>query len=75
MIQSGVTLFTLPRLTAFTRDRLDDGIDPILPLIKTGEKESVIDGVALFKEDRYITKINPEDTLTFSVLYSNFRTG
>lgn len=59
----------------FTRDYLDDGVDPIVPIIKELDGHITIDGIALFRDDRYITKIEPDKALIFSFLYENFKQG
>ncbi|WP_364146977.1 Ger(x)C family spore germination protein [Paenibacillus sp. LPE1-1-1.1] len=59
----------------FTRDYFDDGIDPVAPIVKESTKNITMDGIALFKKDRYITKIETEKTLIFAFLRHNFRKG
>lgn len=59
----------------FVRDYLDDGMDPVLPVLKQTEKHMVIDGIGLFRGDRFITKIDPKDALSFFMVYHNFYTG
>lgn len=52
-------------LYSFSRDYLDDGIDPVVPLLKQGPEEIKVDGIALFDNDRYVSKLNPEDGFIF----------
>jgi len=68
---------TVPHITLFefTRDLFDDGIDPVAPMIRSVNEDVVIDGIALFNEDRYITKINSDKLLIFSILRGNFKEG
>ncbi|WP_100372293.1 Ger(x)C family spore germination protein [Bacillus sp. FJAT-45037] len=77
LLEQGAKSSVIPDtdLYQFTTDLLERGIDPIIPVIKTGEKEVIIDGIGLLKGDKYITKINPQDTFSFLVLYQNFNTG
>jgi spore germination protein len=62
-------------LYEFTRDLLDDGIDPVAPILKQTEKDIIIDGIGLFKNDKYITKIKPEKVLIFSILSDTIKGG
>ena len=68
---------TIPEITLyqFTKDYLDDGIDPVAPIIKKTEEHIQLDGIALFQEDRYVTKIAPDQALTFAFLRGNFKQG
>ncbi|RXZ84006.1 Ger(x)C family spore germination protein [Paenibacillaceae bacterium] len=59
----------------FSRDYHDDGIDPVAPIVKLGENHIQIDGIALFRSDQYITKIEPADGIVFSFLRDNIRQG
>jgi spore germination protein len=62
-------------LYEFTRDLLDDGIDPVAPILKQTEKDIIIDGIGLFKNDKYITKIKPKKVLIFSILSDTIKGG
>lgn len=62
-------------LSQFTRDYFDDGIDPVAPIIKQSGENVILDGIALFRKDRYITKIKPDQALIFSFLRGNFKHG
>jgi len=62
-------------LFEFTRDYWDDGIDPITPLIKDNGKEVVIDGIALFDDDRYVARVPPELALILTCLRGNVSQG
>ncbi|MFA9557233.1 Ger(x)C family spore germination protein [Evansella sp. AB-rgal1] len=59
-------------LYQFSRDYYDDGIDPVCPIIKKGENEIIIDGIALFREDKYVNKLTPDESLFFHMLYSDY---
>lgn len=62
-------------LFKFTRDYYDDGIDPVAPMIKEGKKNIFVDGVALFAKDKYVAQIGPDDSMFFSLLYDDFKSG
>ncbi|MBO9600619.1 MAG: Ger(x)C family spore germination protein, partial [Cohnella sp.] len=68
---------TVPKITLyqFARDYYDDGIDPVAPVIKDVGDHIKIDGIGLFRDDRYITKIEPEDALIFAFLRGRFKKG
>jgi spore germination protein len=68
---------TIPEVSLyhFTRDLLDDGIDPVAPIVKQGQNNVMINGIALFHEDRYAAKIEPEKSIIFSLLRGDFRQG
>lgn len=59
----------------FTRDLFDDGIDPVAPIIKPTGQDITLDGIALFKDDKYASRIPPEEVLIFSILRQNFKKG
>lgn len=60
---------------SFVRDYYDDGIDPVMPMIKVQDDNVVIDGVALFHDDRYVAEIPADDGLVFSFLRGSFSQG
>lgn len=59
----------------FSRDYLDDGIDPVAPVIIGQEKHISMDGIGLFRDDRYITKIPHEKSLIFTLLRGIIKQG
>ncbi|WP_139999873.1 Ger(x)C family spore germination protein [Paenibacillus paridis] len=68
---------SVPRTTllSFVRDYYDDGIDPVAPMIKSLGSSLTTDGIALFKDDKFIAKINSEDALIFAFLRGSLRQG
>ena len=69
---------TIPKVTLFNfaRDYFDQGVDPVAPMIKKHDKNYITtNGIALFKDDRYVAKIEPQDALIFSFLKGKFREG
>lgn len=58
-------------LHLFKRDFHDDGIDPIVPIVKKGKGEIIIDGIALFLGERYVMKVNPVDARIFMMLHGD----
>ncbi|WP_433939773.1 Ger(x)C family spore germination protein [Paenibacillus lautus] len=69
---------TIPKVTLFNfaRDYFDQGVDPVAPMIKKHDNNYITtNGIALFKDDRYVAKIKPQDALIFSFLKGKFREG
>ncbi|WP_405462683.1 Ger(x)C family spore germination protein [Paenibacillus sp. HJGM_3] len=68
---------TIPQasLHRFVRDLMEEGIEPVAPLLKQGEKDVLLDGVALFRGDKYVQRIPPEDSIFFSLLRGHFKQG
>jgi spore germination protein len=62
-------------LYQFIRDYYDDGIDPIVPLIKQGKKEIILDGIGLFKGDQLVIKVHPKDGRVFKMLHGDYLGG
>lgn len=77
LLQKEANAQTVPRITLyqFARDYYDDGIDPVAPVIKDIGDHIAIDGIGLFRDDRYMTKIDPEDALIFAFLRGRFKQG
>lgn len=59
--------------TVSLRDYYDDGTDPIAPLLVVKGDNVEIDGIALFKKDRYIGKISTEQTVMFAILHKSLK--
>jgi spore germination protein len=62
-------------LYTFTRDYFDDGIDPVAPIIKQEKNNVRVNGIALFHQDRYVTKIPLKKGTLFALLRGNLRQG
>ncbi|GAA0359955.1 Ger(x)C family spore germination protein [Bacillus horti] len=62
-------------LYIFSRDLFDLGIDPVVPLLKIGKKSLIINGIGIFRDDRYVSKINPIDVPYFYFMKKNFKGG
>lgn len=68
---------TVPKTTiySFVRDCFDDGIDPIAPVIKDMEESIVIEGIGLFRDDKYVGLVPANDSIIFAFLKRKFRRG
>lgn len=62
-------------LYEFSRDYNDDGIDPVAPVVRDDGDKAVIDGIALFQEDRYMMKIPAQDGIFFGLFRDDLRQG
>ncbi|MFV8830346.1 Ger(x)C family spore germination protein [Alkalihalobacterium sp. APHAB7] len=77
MLEKEAQLNVIPetRLYHFTKDLFDDGRDPVAPVLKMGKNEIIVDGIGLFQDDRYITKLEPGDSRVFFFLRGDFTEG
>lgn len=68
---------SLPKsnLHLFSKNFYSEGIDPVLPLLSQKGDKIQINGIALFKKDKYVDKLNYYQTVVFSVLHENFSRG
>ncbi|MBB3112094.1 spore germination protein [Paenibacillus phyllosphaerae] len=72
---SGLTEIPQANLHTFARDYFDKGVDPVAPLLKEDKQTLSVDGIALFRSDRYVGRIPPTKSLLFSFLHDNIATG
>ena len=73
LLESEILKQVIPRVSLFEfeRDLLDDGIDPALPILKDLGDNLEIAGLAMFRGDKYVGKIEADDITIFSLLYRN----
>jgi len=63
-------------LYSFVRDYYDDGIEPVAAIIKeNGDDNLTICGIALFRKDRLVARIQPEDKTLLMLLRKNLQAG
>ncbi|RIX48640.1 Ger(x)C family spore germination protein [Paenibacillus nanensis] len=60
-------------LFTFTRDYMNDGIDPVMPILKQSAKSVMTTGVALFQDDRYVGRVEHKKSVIFSLLQRNVK--
>lgn len=77
MLEKEASSNNVPEVTlyAFTRDYFDDGIDAVAPIIKDQGDDIVIDGIALFDGDQYVTRLDADQALYFAFLRGSFKQG
>jgi germination protein, Ger(x)C family len=68
---------SIPQISVyeFVRNYYDDGIDPIAPIIKGSDNEIEADGIALFDDDRYVSKIPLDRSVIYSILRGVMKRG
>ncbi|MWV43252.1 Ger(x)C family spore germination protein [Paenibacillus sp. HJL G12] len=59
----------------FTRDLLDDGIDPVAPVVRRRGDNVLVDGLGLFKDDRYVGKLSADYNMLFAMSRGKYRQG
>lgn len=59
----------------FIRDYYDDGIDPITTLIKKAGLDIDVEGIALYRNDRFVEEISLKDARVFMMLHSDYVGG
>ncbi|MBB6669618.1 Ger(x)C family spore germination protein [Cohnella nanjingensis] len=62
-------------LHTFIRDYYDDGIEPVATILKETPSSLLIDGVALFKKDKYVARVPAADKMYFGLLRDSVDTG
>ncbi len=77
MLEQNITTENLPRtnLHVFLYSYYGEGIDPFLPIIRTKNKAIQLEGVALFKGDKYVGNLNHSESFAFKVLLDGSKTG
>ncbi|QAS51780.1 Ger(x)C family spore germination protein [Halobacillus litoralis] len=62
-------------LTGFMHDFYDTGKDPVLPLLTLEEDKTVIQGLGLFQDDRFVDAISHEQTFYLMLMKQEFDHG
>jgi spore germination protein len=57
------------------QDYFAAGTDPVLPTIKGENGEIIITGMALFKNDKMVGKVNPEEAFFLKLVNDRYKTG
>ncbi|RWZ55293.1 Ger(x)C family spore germination protein [Halobacillus fulvus] len=60
-------------LTSFIHHYYDVGIDPVLPLLSTQEEKTMIKGLALFQNDRFVQTLSEEDIIFLLLLKKDLK--
>ncbi|MCC3375459.1 Ger(x)C family spore germination protein [Cohnella sp. REN36] len=62
-------------LHSFIRDYYDDGIEPVATILKELPNSLMVDGLALFRKDRYVGRIQGVDKMYFGILRDSVHMG
>jgi spore germination protein len=77
LIEQNINSENLPKtnLHVFLYSYYGEGIDPFLPLVRTEDKSMQLEGIALFRGDKYVGKIGHKESFAFKVLVDGSKTG
>lgn len=77
LIRAEASLQDVPdtNLYTFIRDYYDDGIEPVATIIKQTSKSIMIGGIALFKADRMVARVEPENKMLLGMLRRDLNAG
>ncbi|WP_339157651.1 Ger(x)C family spore germination protein [Paenibacillus sp. FSL W8-0186] len=73
--ESGEHIIPKTTLYSFLRDYYNDGQDPIAPIIRSETDSIAVQGIGLFRDDKYVGEINSEEGIIFTCLYRSFKRG
>ncbi|MEK5215727.1 Ger(x)C family spore germination protein [Psychrobacillus sp. FSL H8-0487] len=57
------------------RDLYSEGVDLFMPIIKKEEELVELSGIAIFKNDKMVSSIRPEDTFYVKLIGGNYKSG
>lgn len=77
MIRKEMDQNTIPKsnLHLFLRNVYDKGTDAVLPYLRLGKEDVLVDGVALFYDDRYVGRLNIDQARDLSYLMGGNSAG
>jgi spore germination protein len=77
LIEQNIESENLPKtnLHVFLYSYYGEGIDPFLPIVKTEKSAMQLEGIALFKDDKYVGKLNHSESFAFKVMLDGSKTG
>jgi spore germination protein len=62
-------------LYTFLRDYMDNGIEPSAAILKETSSGLIVNGIALFRGDRYVAKVEPAEKMYFGMMLGNVKSG
>lgn len=77
LIEKSIKSEMIPDATvvAFMREIHDTGIDPVLPLLSLSQGKVVINGLALFHDDRYVGTLEKDEIFYLKILRRKMKIG
>ncbi|HEU4963096.1 MAG TPA: Ger(x)C family spore germination protein [Bacilli bacterium] len=65
----------LSNLHLFLHDAYNAGADPVLPYLELGQEDVILNGVAVFNEDRMVGRLSGEETRALAYMYGRNSVG
>ncbi|KEO85076.1 Ger(x)C family spore germination protein [Tumebacillus flagellatus] len=77
MLRKEMEQNTIPHtnLHHFLHDVYDHGSDPVLPYLRMGKEDIIVDGVAVFRDDVMVGRLDPDETRYLAYLYGGNALG
>ncbi|WP_409289816.1 Ger(x)C family spore germination protein [Peribacillus sp. SCS-37] len=77
LIEKAVKSGDIPesKLFHFVRSNVDEGTDPVMPILVKKKDHVDYNGLALFRDDRYIAKLSRDEGILFSMMTENLDAG
>lgn len=77
LFEHNIETGSLPRMNLhlFVNRFFAEGIDPILPILTQDEDKIKINGIALFKNDKYVDELGYHDSIVFIMILEHFTRG
>lgn len=77
LMERSTELTDIPKsnLHTFSRDYYEEGVDPVLPILKVENNMIRIESIGLFQEDRLVARMDALRSLIFIALQKNLSTG
>lgn len=72
MLRKEMSERSMPKtnLHTFIRDVYDNGKDPVLPYLRLGKEDILVDGLAVFQEDKFIGLLNAKEARNLAYISS-----
>ncbi|MET3727262.1 spore germination protein [Fictibacillus halophilus] len=77
LLDQNIKSENLPKtnLHVFLYSYYGEGMDPFLPIVKAHKKSIQLEGIALFKKDKYVGKLDHRQSFAFKVLLDGSKSG
>ncbi|MBY6036766.1 Ger(x)C family spore germination protein [Fictibacillus nanhaiensis] len=77
LIEQNIKSENLPKtnLHVFLYSYYGEGLDPFLPLVRSGNNNLQLEGIALFRGDKYVGQLDHRESFAFKVLVDGSKTG
>jgi spore germination protein len=77
LIEQNIESENVPKtnLHVFLYSYYGEGIDPFLPIVNSEKNAMKLEGIALFRDDKYVGKLNHSESFAFKVMLDGAKTG